>query len=188
MTSEEILLQTSMLPCTDMRVLDDKFDIYKDQTVPVIDLYECAPGLACLPPTSAEIEEEEDYYYDYDYDDRAEDPKVCTLIEPLPDQRSCLVEKREYEDWLTAQDPDYKCTKYDWEKICNPLGYFDSIQSQSNQFKPNQRKFCTSPDGDRLFGSAEHKDTEIDCKCSIKSWELRQDGNGGAATKNPFLK
>ena len=103
----------------------------------------------------------------------------------------CLQDQQAYVEWLAGQEPNYNCVTYDWERKCNELGYYDKVQSQANPFHPHVRQFCSSPDGDRLFGSADYGDMEIKCDCSVKTWEIQQDANlpeSRVNDGNPYLQ
>ena len=65
------------------------------------------------------------------------------------------------------------CTKYDWERKCTPNGRHRRSQTKSS-FGDDSRQFCVDPNGNRIFGDSSNQDSEIQCRCSRKVWELNQ--------------
>ena len=65
------------------------------------------------------------------------------------------------------------CTEYDWERKCTPNGRHRRSQTKSS-FGDDSRQFCVDPNGNRIFGDSSNQDSEIQCRCSRKVWELNQ--------------
>ena len=65
------------------------------------------------------------------------------------------------------------CTEYDWERKCTPNGRHQRSQTKSS-FGDDSRQFCVDPNGNRIFGDSSIEDSEIQCRCSRKVWELIQ--------------
>eukprot|EP00095_Tigriopus_kingsejongensis_P010555 maker-scaffold421_size176100-snap-gene-0.25 protein:Tk10555 transcript:maker-scaffold421_size176100-snap-gene-0.25-mRNA-1 annotation:"hypothetical protein DAPPUDRAFT_300097" len=133
---------------TNERVLDLTITRNNGKDVPVVRRNECQQQVDCIAG-------------------------LCQIGKPA-DAKGCLAKALTYEDWLVAIEKD--CKIMEWEPRCNYYGSFEAVQSKTNVYHTVDRKFCSNPKGERIFGEAgsEVEFEDMNCACSRKYWELTQ--------------
>ena len=150
--NSEILVEK--LPCTEIMIQRSPYitNTQGPLKIPVFKIHECGP-----PDSSYQCVN-----------------GFCAVEDPL-DEEKCAADQAEFVQWQHDEVEANACSKYLWEKKCNPSGQYQRVQAKYSEFttKPH-RKFCVDPLGNRIFGDAEFddEDTEINCLCSRKIWEL----------------
>lgn len=182
---DEYIRETVELPCGTIRVYNDYFGNYLELPervfsaawqksarnislmVPVIDSARCEPFHECV------------ISYNDLLDDKYAYP-VCNLYsneESAPYNRKyeeapCAFSRADYSVFTKLED----CSVRYWEPECTvQTGLYDKVQTKSE----DGEYWCSSPQGERIFGKElKRRDKmDINCKCSRKRWELRQQKN-----------
>ncbi|TRY72455.1 hypothetical protein TCAL_01020 [Tigriopus californicus] len=101
---------------------------------------------------------------------------ICQIEDAAAAVEGCLKATLEYDSWLNGLNGE-ECSELKWEPSCTFYGAYDNVQSKTNVFQPVNSKFCSAPDGTRIFGQAtiEAEADEINCRCSRKRWELEKE-------------
>ena len=152
--SSENLAKIEKLPCTDFMIQRIPYITNTEGpiNIPVFKIHQCGPPDSAYQCVSG----------------------LCTVKDPSEDEK-CATDQAEFVQWQHDEVEANACTKYLWEKKCNPSGQYQRIQAKYSEFttKPHL-KFCVDPKGNRIFGDAKFDDeaSEMNCLCSRKIWEL----------------
>ena len=148
--TSENLATVEKLPCTNVVIERTPYLSNTKANIPLLKIHQCGPPNSAYQCISG----------------------TCSVKDPSEEEK-CAKDEDEFAQWQQDEVEANACTKYLWEKECNPSGQYQRVQAKYSEFttKPH-RKFCVDPFGNRIFGDAAFDDAEINCLCSRKIWEL----------------